>query len=906
MDKMKYLVVLKGEPHDDVVSYKYDKTIQKYNIVFNTGKDYNYAYSSFELIKDPKSLDVDLYRFTNSQGKTFNNVEKVLLFSGNSGKYYRIFFSDKSSNIYKQADLVLTENILKNKQNTTYLDYYKSIANKVGIKLDDGRNILEGQFEKMSFVPIDSVLASFLTKKIGKKHTVIKKPIIFPFGSNLSQINAVNNAMNNKISIIEGPPGTGKTQTILNILANIVVSGKTVAVVSNNNSATSNVLEKLQKHGFGYISAQLGSAENKATFIEHKQTPYPNFNSDFIPLQQLTQIQDEVASLEEKLIKMYSSQNEVAVLKQELSAMTTEKQYFDEYFSTTYDDSKFFRNENKLKSKDLLQLWIKLQEVLEKGKKIRFFFKVKSLLLYGINDTKIFDKKPEETIAILKKQFYEVRIREIENDIQNRNIELENFSFKESTKEFTEKSLAIFKYTLAKKYNSFGEREHFDEDVFWKSPYEFLIEYPIVLSTTHSLRGSLKDAIYDYVIVDEASQVDLATGVLAMSVAKNMVVVGDLKQLPNVINDKDKSIITQLSDQSDIPVSYRYEEQSLLSSVCEIFDYAPKTLLKEHYRCHPKIINFCNQKFYNNELVIMTEDNNEEDVLQAIVTVKGNHARGRFNQRQVDEIKDNILPQLNSSDVGIITPYKDQVEAIDKELTEALDISTVHKYQGREKDDIIISTVDNEIGEFADNPNMLNVAVSRAKKRLRLVVSDNEKNENTNIGDLIKYIRYNSFEVKQGEVFSVFDMLYKSYEAERKKYLSNNKKVSEYDSENLMYAVITEVLSEVGFSNLDVVTHQLLNSIIRNPHKLSDKETAYAMNSLTHVDFLIYNAIDKSIILAVEVDGHAFHKQGSEQKERDELKDIILQKYDVPLIRFSSTGSNEKERLREKLCEVLG
>ena len=75
----------------------------------------------------------------------------------------------------------------------------------------------------------------------------------------------------------------------------------------------------------------------------------------------------------------------------------------------------------------------------------------------------------------------------------------------------------------------------------------------------------------------------------------------------------------------------------------------------------------------------------------------------------------------------------------DREITGQIDISTVHKFQGREKDDIIISTVDNEITEFTDNPNMLNVAVSRAKKRLRIVVSDSEKNGRTNIGDLIKY-----------------------------------------------------------------------------------------------------------------------------------------------------------------------
>ena len=55
-------------------------------------------------------------------------------------------------------------------------------------------------------------------------------------------------------------------------------------------------------------------------------------------------------------------------------------------------------------------------------------------------------------------------------------------------------------------------------------------------------------------------------------------------------------------------------------------------MLKEHYRCHPKIINFCNKKFYNNELVIMTEDKDEQDVIKVIKTNKGNHKRDNTSQ----------------------------------------------------------------------------------------------------------------------------------------------------------------------------------------------------------------------------------------------------------------------------------
>ena len=48
-------------------------------------------------------------------------------------------------------------------------------------------------------------------------------------------------------------------------------------------------------------------------------------------------------------------------------------------------------------------------------------------------------------------------------------------------------------------------------------------------------------------------------------------------------------------------------------------------IIEGHYRCHPKIINFCNQKFYRGELIIMTRDNGEDNVLSVVKTVHGNH-----------------------------------------------------------------------------------------------------------------------------------------------------------------------------------------------------------------------------------------------------------------------------------------
>ena len=417
-------------------------------------------------------------------------------------------------------------------------------------------------------------------------------------------------------------------------------------------------------------------------------------------------------------------------------------------------------------------------------------------------------------------------------------------------------------------------------------------------------KGTLSiEHIYDYLIVDEASQVDLATGVLAFSCARNIVIVGDLKQLPNVLTEDDIRTSDAIWQKYSLDERYRFSTHSLLSSALEIWQDAPVTLLREHYRCHPKIINFCNQKFYHGQLIVMTKDHDEPDVLTMYRTTAGNHARGHLNQRQIDVIQQEVLPRLhqqNFQSIGIITPYRDQVTAIRKQLGDTYEVDTVHKFQGREQDAIILTSVDNVITDFVDDPHMLNVAVSRAVHSLAVITSQDPRNDQTNYGDLARYIEYNNFEIIQSQIYSVFDMLYQGYAEQRREYLQKHKRVSEYDSENLMHSVIQEILSDEPFSSIGCAVHFSLATLVKDYAPLTEEERKYARNPLTHVDFLLFNQMDKQPVLAIEVDGGS-HKSGSKQAERDAKKNSILDKCAIPLLRLRTDGSGEKEKIKNAL-----
>ena len=241
-----------------------------------------------------------------------------------------------------------------------------------------------------------------------------------------------------------------------------------------------------------------------------------------------------------------------------------------------------------------------------------------------------------------------------------------------------------------------------------------------------------------------------------------------------------------------------------------------------------------------------------------------------------------------------------------QKLASNFKIYNVHNFQGREEDAIIITTVDNEITEFVDDPKMLNVAVTRAKKYLRLVVSSSENNQNTNIGDLIKYIQYNNFETVESKTKSIYDLLYKQNRKKRLEYLKNKKRISDYDSENLTYNLICEILKENDYANLDIAVHVPLINVLVNTNLLSEEEKAFARNVWTHIDFVIFNKMNKKILLAIEVDGYYFHREGTEQQKRDNIKNKILYKYDVPLIRLSTVGSDEKEIIEDAIRSIFG
>ena len=85
--------------------------------------------------------------------------------------------------------------------------------------------------------------------------------------------------------------------------------------------------------------------------------------------------------------------------------------------------------------------------------------------------------------------------------------------------------------------------------------------------------------------------------------------------------------------------------------------------------------------------------------------------------------------------------------------------------------------------------------------------------------------------------------------------------------------------------------------VVKDHSGLSEEEIRYLSNPNTHIDFLIYNKLNKHPVVAIEVDGYSYHKEGTEQHERDVKKDHILEAVGIPIVRLNTTGSGEEHRV---------
>ncbi len=277
----------------------------------------------------------------------------------------------------------------------------------------------------------------------------------------------------------------------------------------------------------------------------------------------------------------------------------------------------------------------------------------------------------------------------------------------------------------------------------------------VILSTNSSAAlDSISNTKFDVVIIDEASQATIPSVLIPIAKARRFILAGDHKQLPpTIISDKAHDL-----------------EDTLFESLIEKYPHKSQ-LLNTQYRMNKVLMEFPNSEFYNNNLksdssvdnITLKDISNveDDDALLFIDTcdLEKNYEKHLKDSKSiVNHIEarialkvaiDHMKAGVSENDIGIISPYADQVKLISQKTD--IEVKTVDGFQGREKEIIIISTVrSNDYGQigFLKDLRRLNVAITRAKRKLIIIGNSDTLKSNSTYERLIDFVDEKNLRVK--------------------------------------------------------------------------------------------------------------------------------------------------------------
>lgn len=277
--------------------------------------------------------------------------------------------------------------------------------------------------------------------------------------------------------------------------------------------------------------------------------------------------------------------------------------------------------------------------------------------------------------------------------------------------------------------------------------------FPIWLASLNSLHRvlPLKQALFDLVIIDEASQSNITSALPALYRAKRALVVGDAKQLRHysfLSKQTEARQVAKQQLQGDESALASYRDNSILDLVNDQLTAQNQlAFLDEHFRCKPELIHFSNRHFYGGHLRIMQKRPCSAQGHLHIHRVKGIRDNKGINNIEAEALfalldkhmeKDRQTGVCQS--IGILSPYRHQAEYLAETLFKRYPIETINQhrmkvatpfgFQGEERDIMLLSfCVDDNskrASVYLNKEDMFNVAITRAKHQQHLFLSMDE------------------------------------------------------------------------------------------------------------------------------------------------------------------------------------
>ncbi len=813
---------------------------------------------------------------------------------------------DFESNAEKIKDIINQNLLSRNFQNEYSVDdtpKFVCTKRNMIIKIEDEYNAILKMYEDGNVTePVKAFFGEINAEKIPDENNPIA---LLNDKVNLDQLLALYNAVNQNVSYVQGPPGTGKTNTILNVIATCFFDKKTVLFSSYNNHPLDSVIESLS------------NLKYKTYTKLEKTIPFP--------VLKITS-NDKINAELERITNLYKN-------------CCSEKVY-----SSTLDKN---RSEKIRRTQNLIEILKKhkeFMEIEEQEEAVDAMIEKSGGNLYMLDfETKLKAELAERKIK-LGKATDEEALKALDNDEADfmkylyftsvsylQKIDsAENFEFKAILENQNEEE----------KVKSFNAFLKVPENV-----KKLQAIFPIMVSTCISSRKiGIPGTYFDITIIDEASQCNSALSLVPILRGKRLMLVGDTNQLSPVIT-LDKNLDEKLREKYKVNASYDYIENSIYKTFLKNDPKSEEILLRTHYRCGKKIIDFCNKKYYCGKLNVKTKDDENDDNNQIVFReVDENLDKASTSKNtsiaEADEIRQ-IISENKGKSIGVITPFANQKELLKNELPENISVGTVHQFQGDEKDIIIFSpaiTEHSRKGSFCwlnENRELVNVAMSRAKKSFVMVgdknaiekLHDETKNQNQKklneqntlsqaVIEPIETTRQSSSDGDDENSGDDFYDLYSYVKSNGKSEPAMSKATSRAlglkpfssETENAFLETLNQAVScIIGAENTkrknkyDIKREVAISSIFEKL-SLVDNDLFYS----GRFDFVLFKKVNRQEIpiLAIELDGPE-HQNDAKTIERDNKKKAICKNHNLELIHVDNSYARRYCYIKEILQEYF-
>ena len=539
-------------------------------------------------------------------------------------------------------------------------------------------------------------------------------PLLEVLPMNPEQRAAVRMALNEPLSVITGPPGTGKSQVVANLLINCAWRRRPVLFTSKNNKAVDVVDERVNGLGRKPVMVRLGAKEHRHKLAEHLSflangTVQPE-ELENLRAERANYIRlgEELAHVDEAERTALELNTQVRQLAEELKELGVRSDVRIRTAALQVDATR--GRERLLAARDALLAalpenqprWRRLTWPLWRKLRLRSFARAMDALREAMGAFAIPQKQePDGTVEQETQEWKQVLIRtgrtlaaiERLHSYQSGLMGLREVDFAELASQRNELQAALVeasgrlwhawiaaqpallspdqRLTLAR-YNAVlksvleaGDADNLPTEI--RREYDRItLDAPEVVScfavTALSARNRVPftPGYFDLVVFDESSQCDIASALPILFRARRAVIIGDNNQLQHISSlrrDRDASFLVDQKLQNT-HIDWQYSTQSLFELVSSRVGERGKVALRDHHRSHPDVIGYSNEAFYNQSLRIVTQlprlkRSQPDGPAVRWIDVRGRAARGASGSvYNADEIRATVEEIKRLASVG--------------------------------------------------------------------------------------------------------------------------------------------------------------------------------------------------------------------------------------------------------------